>query len=1148
MSNTPERTALGGWKRATSAMALAIGAGFGFGFAEDARAVVTPDTVPPDQAVDVNDDRPYLVGLGVRNEAGNGGGTCSGLLINPRTVLFAAHCVDSIDPGDYDANLPGNRAQVGYTTDPTFGNTNLREWLFGQDFIVPPGDERVIDASSVMVWYDPRSRFGPLADPNGGTFLPADIAIAGFDTPTESLGRDAQDGVGLLFSPVDRLVAVTIGGYGQAGNGLTGARLAGSEATFFRRVASNMLGYLGDERSISAGVYPSAVADLLDPPTLNYQDLYWVDFDDPQRATRPFFAGPGVNPNSTLDFDVFPGDAVPGEAITAAGDSGSPLITDAFGRDVSLGVLSLGARFFHDSVGNPNDNFVRFTAFSNFGTTAGYNPLFLFWDQIVINNPYKYVQARAGNREWTDPDAWVQELDPLFYSFDAQGNLVNALPTTPALGRSDAAANVGELRPNPASPAACAFTGTCPATGGTDDPIVQSTALPGMETMAGVETLNGGPHAPTGPSTAPWADGTLLQFGTGALTGPGTTGFVPDNTNGTPGIQNTTRFFEVNLRNGGRVTLRDADVEIDRLNIRGIGAELRIRETGALTTTLSSFLDYGRLTVDGAFNPRAFDIFLGIVSGKGTITAPGGVANYAGIVSPGGDDIGTLTINGDYAQGGYASVLFQIGRHTTDLLRVGGDVTMAGNLLVQSDRRLRFGNRFTVVEGQSITGNFDRTLGSGTLLFGRTVADADSIDLVIDAQKLSDIFGGGSLWGSLAVALDSARKSGASYTALAGVYDVIDYVGIDALGSALPTLAPMNAFQSMPLAVQYAQGFTRGFDARAAELRAGVRGMSQRSLNAGLRMAQAGGGAGGDASGFSRSAAAPVDPEARLGFFVSGQGNLSAIGDEAYAEDRFNPAMLTSASAADMTVGADYRVNDHFALGVATTISRYLARNGEEGVTLQRHSGYGAMLYGSAWNGGWHVDSYFGVAHHAYEVSRAGGAGFDRSLDAAPGATQMLAGVTAGWTFDPLEGLSLGPSLSVRHASLRMDGYREQGAGDLALEVDARRIDSTTVETAMEFAYRPFRSDGPSPLQAWGRAGFVQDLGDGRDVVLARFVAAPDVAFSIDRNLKDAWGTVSSGLLYQFSDTMAGHFEAVSDIGRGPLSNTSIQVGLNWQF
>src|SRR6185312_10467333 len=70
-------------------------------------------------------------------------------------------------------------------------------------------------------------------------------------------------------------------------------------------------------------------------------------------------------------------------------------------------------------------------------TTSFYQPLYLYWDWIVANNPYKYVGNKAGNGLWTDATHWVMNLDPAYMTIGANGQLVNALPTTPALGQAD---------------------------------------------------------------------------------------------------------------------------------------------------------------------------------------------------------------------------------------------------------------------------------------------------------------------------------------------------------------------------------------------------------------------------------------------------------------------------------------------------------------------------------------------------------------------------------------------------------------------------------------------------------------------------------------------------------------------------------------
>ncbi|MGE0045171.1 MAG: autotransporter domain-containing protein [Hyphomonadaceae bacterium] len=1124
----------------------------GIAFSGSAHAVVTPDDVPPSEVVDEDNTRPYLVGIGIRSETGATGGSCSGLLINPRTVLFAAHCVDGLNPDQYDGNNgPGDRASVGYTTDPLLGRDNLRNWLFqyrvadGVGAAVPPGDGRTM-VESTMVWYDPRSRFGPLWDPNSFAFLPADIAIAAFDTPTELLGRDAENGIGLLFSPVDRLVPVTIGGYGQAGDGLTGFRLSLVEETFFRRVATNMLGFLGSERDLYNGTEPQNIADLFNPPGFSYQDLYWIDFDDPQN--RPFDAdllttNPGVT--TTFDFNVFPDEPTANEAITAAGDSGSPLITDAYGREVSLGVLSQGSRFFHDVVNFPDDNFVFFPNFSDFGTVGGWNPLFLFWDQIVVNNPYKYVQARSGNREWTDPTTWVQEIDPLYYVLNSHGDLRNRLPNDPALGSSDATDNIGTINPNPVPIAECAWTGTCVPGEGNSEPAPAAAAMPAP--LHEEQGRRHNPPPPPPPDTADWLTGGLLQVGTGALTGPGTTNFVPDNTDGTPGLQNSTRYFEVNLRNAGTLTLRNADIEIDRLNIRGVGSRLDIRSNASLTTNLTSYMDVGRLNVDGEFNTLGFDILFGILSGEGTIRAMTGVANTAGVVSPGGNDIGTLTIVGDYAQSGLGTVLFQIGRHSTDLLEVEGHVDMRGNLLVDSSRRLRYGDRFTVVHADSISGNFDRTLGSGTLLFGETIADADSIDLRISARRVWDFFHG-SQWSSLALALDSLRFDG-HYSSVAGVFDLIDNVPIDTLGFVLPTLTPTHVFSEMPLAISYSQGFTRDLFARTAELRAGQRGISERSLLSGYRMLS--GTVEEEDNPWSASyredGPRRVDTGDRLGFFFAGQGDLNDVGQEAYQGDRFNPASLSQASTASMTIGADYRISDHFAIGVASTVSRYLVR--DENATPLDHTGYGAMAYASAWHGGWFADAYAGVAQQDYLMNRSLLTGGPlQQVESTQGAVQSLAGIRGGYTFRPMNGLTLSPTITLNYSHLNFDGYRESGGGDFDLLVDERSLTSMTVESALEFSYQPIRNGRASPFAAYGRFAAVNEIGDGSDYLYARFAAAPEIGFSMSQELDREWYSAAGGLSYMFGPNTSLSLEASTELDRDDYSTQSLQLNFNHRF
>ena len=1143
-----------------------------------------PGFDPVANAVDTANTRPYWVGLAIRNEAGNSGGTCTGLLINPRTVLFAAHCVDGLAPAAYDGNAPGNRAQVGYTTDPTFGRTNMREWLFGQDFAVPAGDARVMDASSVMVWYDPRSRNGSANDPNNGTFLPADIALAGFGTATELLGRDAQSGIGLLFTPVAGLVPVTIGGYGTSGNGFTGARTGSVEAAYFRRLGQNLLGFLGDERTIALGIYPAPTADLLQDPAYSYQDLYWMDFDDPQRATRPFFNGPGGDPmcggyNCRLDHDPFPGNAVTGESITGSGDSGSPLVTSAFGREVSLGVLSQGSRFFYESIGNPNDNFVRYTDFSNFGTISGYNPLFLFWDQIVVNNPYKYVAAVAGNGEWTDAAHWVQEIDPLYYTLSGS-TLTNALPGTPALGSSDAAPNVGTINPSPSPAAACAFTNTCPPTGGTSDPApgLANTALPGTQGFASgitledltpaaatpgyefriadasantastdqliagapanVETVDGtipGTPASEPLTTALWSSGTLIPVSTGALTGPGTTGFTPNNTLGTPGLQNSTRWFEVNLRAAGTTFLTGATVTIDRLSVRGASAGLNIRSGATLNTVISSFVDAGSLTVNGTFSPLRLTVGGGSLYGAGSIvttaTSGAGLLVNGGVLSPGSAaaTAGTLAVTGNtaFTLAGVFGVDVASAA-SADRLNVTGQLQLGGGFAANTISGFfpAFGNSWTVASATGgITGSFAavatnfpgvlrpqlQTVGNN-LILSVIALPFSSAASYTSAEQIE-----------MARGLDLIRTSGGA-PSLSNLFASVDITPTGSLPAIMEALSPLNMFMAGGLTEssssqiadsildrgeQLAGGGGHGFQTAGLEmLGLGPQLASADPYEAMMMGAAAVAAAQEAAAETAGSMNALQLKEGWGGFF-----DLSGIVDGAYEVTPF--AGESDVTGVNGTLGFDYSFADDQAfIGGALSYQTGKAELG--GVANQRveADSFGLNVYGGVREGGSFLTGYVGFSAQAYDLWREAplmiGSQF---LTATPDGHTWIAGAKMGFDVDVGNG-TITPHVGIDAMWISIDGYTETGGSAAMIAPDRT---TALIDGRIGVTYKGLYDVGEgSMLRPKLTVAYVTDVQSDDNVVTTSFLGFPSVPMTfVGAERDNGWVEYEAGLEYE---------------------------------
>ena len=977
--------------------------------------------------------------------AGGSVGLCTGSLINPRTVIFAAHCVNTAAASAYGSAQGGIALSFGFNSDnrPAAINWINNNWQTNKALAIYNANQ---------VWYDPRSlALGPSLN-----FLQADVAIATLDTRADDIPTWT-----LLFSPLTEKTHVSIVGYGATGNATQGAV---NGIDFRRRAAENMLDSLASLADRNAFLFGN-------PGTLT-QTLYSLDFDDPLRGQ------PGASP---FDFDLFDGAALPRESITAGGDSGGPLIVDQkFDKPVVAGVLSGGSRFFGAQ------------PFSSYGTQSFYQPLFMFWDVIVQNNPYAYVSAKEGNGDWYDPTHWVQDMDPN-YAVVRNGVLANDLPDTPALGVSGDTVKFGTV----------CFLDDC------------------------TETVQAGPGAN---STGP---GLILPGG------PGSTNFTPNNVEPDRLTGIKARYYDVNLSRKGETRLREATATVDKLSLTNGRARLRIDDDGVLNVVGDFTLSAGEARVDGVLNTGEALIVQGILTGKGTLN-PTFLTNVAGAIAPYGDDVGRLSILGDVILSSGSHLFMEVGRNGADQLRILADPAQgtSGVIDVGGDLRLvkaansaapRHGQTFKLVLADgAVTSTFDRVFAQTGVLRPEVTYTPTSVDITLRAGKFADVIEGSAQELAFANALDRLRDG--SYGLLADLYDRVDTLDFASMNRSFATLAPSALINNRGLMALQAQGATDTFEMRLAGLSRGISPGGITVMGAPQQVFALSGDAGLGAISPLQQRRGPSTTQDVLpeGYSMFVSGGYDESGASPFA-GRLTGASADGLRSWNMSGGIERTMGD-VSIGVAAAFARGDARESAAGslaeTSLAQAAAYGVRRF----EGGTYVSGLVGFGAVRTDVERS----FISGADAArlEGATdgqvvQALAEIGHRFAFGDA---GLTPKLQVRRTTIDVAAFAEQG-GPAALA-----FDGSTLELAEARLGLAFDADtvvrGEWRITPTIELAAVRNLAGEQSGVWTRFADAPDFRFLIPGEAQDdLWGEVTGGLRVTRGDLSLG-FNVDSSVGR----------------
>lgn len=702
-------------------------------------------------------------------------GLCTGSLINPRTVIFAAHCVNDRAATDYGAAQGGTGIAFGFETNTranAAGQTDEAVRWLG----LGPGGTGKYQTNLAQAFFNVNwVGYNPLSlEPAANSFLYGDVAMASLDTPAAGIPTWA-----LLFSPLTNTGTigaagtgfnVGIAGYGNQGTGTSGA----SQGDFRRRAAENILGALTDLQTFEQFLFGGAPNGLT-------QNLYFLDFDDPLRG------GLGASP---FDFNAFRDNARAGtggnpsrEGITSQGDSGGPLILQNFTQQFVIGVLSGGYTRFY--AGQPANGY---------GTVSFYQPLYLYWDWIAANNPYHYVTARAGDGQWTDATRWLTTLDPSYYILSGS-NPVNGVPGLTGEQKDGTGGDFGQICFQSGGASDCLDTRTGARTADVR-PIGTDEIAAGTDSAGSGHVVNGAGTGFNAVTLESYAAAAPLPTATLANGLPGASNFVPNNSDPVRTVGTAPRYFDVTLSQTGTTTLSGANVTIDRLTIGTAGAGLVVASGASLTTLINTNQFAGTNTVNGTFSTVGdYSLFGGTILGSGTINAPF-VTSVAGRFAPGtAGTIGTLTINGNLVLSSGTTYLVDLATASSDLIAVrrvagaGGAADLGGQIALNFTSAIRATQSYTILTAEGgRTGTFANPAALSAILTPTLSYTANSVVLTVTAGNYTNVVPSSNpIAFAYARLLDANRGRAGS---LDGLYGPLDLQNAATIVSTLNGLAP----------------------------------------------------------------------------------------------------------------------------------------------------------------------------------------------------------------------------------------------------------------------------------------------------------------------------------------------------------------------
>lgn len=435
---------------------------------------------------------------------------------------------------------------------------------------------------------------------------------------------------------------------------------------------------------------------------------------------------------------------------------------------------------------------------------------------------------------------------------------------------------------------------------------------------------------------------------------------------------------------------------------------LDIATGGTFTATGTTTLASGStVSVTGALVSPTVNVLLGgNLTGAGTIT--GNVNNF-GTVNPGAT-VGTLTITGNYTQGGTGLLPTElvVTPHNNDKLLISGAANLGGTLLITTAGGLRpnLGDSFNIINAGSVASTFATVInpfaGPGTLV--KLVVVYTPTDVFVNAVQ--NTFA--NALSLIPLTPNQTATAGALDSALTDVRQtaVLNYLNgfnINDVPHQLDRIAPEE------LTAIYSIAF--------AQLDTEILSVQQRLSS--IRNASWSN-AGPETSGKEAILGGVLSPSvtpvyARHGFFVNATGQYASLGNTTNANGFDVQSVGT-------TLGADLRLNENWVVGLTLGYAR---SNSDltEGGTLSA-DGMRAAVYAMYLRGSFYTEFLVGGSFNSYETRRSALGG---TAEGSTNSQSFDAYVGTGYNIQ-VNQWSITPMASLRYTDVNIDSFQETGS------------------------------------------------------------------------------------------------------------------------